>query len=164
MNAEGNFETIAGVTFLSAHTVGVSVGLTTDLDAFQPDYIVFDEVGWDIPGFQNQRLRDLLIAFGTLATTHIDVFGLYYDPANNAVEELVFATTAGCDTAAGAGSCTSQAVVGNTSVFKIVHDIDFIEAGLTEKKSSGTTIARENDKRESVLSAAAFGAALASVS
>jgi len=130
VNAEGNFETIDGVTFLSAHTVGVSVGLTTDLDAFQPDYVVFDEVGWDIPGFQNQRLRDLLIAFGTLATTHIDVFGLYYDPANNAVEELVFATTAGCDIAAGAGSCTSQGIVGNTSVFKIVHDVDFIEANL----------------------------------
>ena len=128
VNAEGNFETIDGVTFLSAHTVGVSAGLTTAQDAFQPDYVVFDEVGWDIPGFQNQRVRDLLIAFGTLATTHIDVFGLYYDPANNAVEELVFATTFGCDAAAGAGSCTTQGIVGNTSVFKIVHDVDFIEA------------------------------------
>ena len=39
----------------------------------------------------------LLIAFGSLGTTHIDIFGLYYDPVNNAVEELVFATTFGCD-------------------------------------------------------------------
>ena len=126
VNAEGNFETIDGVTFLSAHTVGVSVGLTTDETAFQPDYMIFDEVGWDAPGFQNQRARDLLIAFGTLGTTHMDVFGLYYDPANNAVEELVFATTFGCDLAAGPGSCTNQGVVGNTAVFKIVHDVDFI--------------------------------------
>jgi hypothetical protein len=126
VNAEGNFETIDGVTFLSAHTVGVSVGLTTDETAFQPDYMIFDEVGWDIPGFQNQRVRDLLIAFGTLGTTNIDVFGLYYDPANNAVEEVVFATTAGCEIAAGAGTCTNQGIVGNTAVFKIVHDVDFI--------------------------------------
>jgi len=126
LNAEGNFENIGGVTFLSAHTVGVSVGLTTAADAFSPDYMIFDEVGWDIPGFQNQRVRDLFIAFGTLGTTHIDIFGLYYDPANNAVEELAIATTFGCDQADGAGSCTSQGVVGNNSVFKIVHDVDFI--------------------------------------
>jgi len=126
VTAEGNFETIGGVTFLSAHTVGVSVGLATANNIFQPDYMVFDEVGWDIPGFQNQRVRDLLIAFGSLGTTHIDIFGLYYDPANNAVEELVFATTFGCDTAAGAGTCTAQGIVGNPNVFKIVHDVDFI--------------------------------------
>ncbi len=126
LTAEGNFETIGGVTFLSAHTVGVSEGLSTTADPFQPDYIVFDEVGWDIPGFQNQRVRDLLIAFGSLGTTHIDIFGLYYDPANNAVEELVFATTFGCDVAAGAGVCTAQGLVGNPNVFKIVHDVDFI--------------------------------------
>ncbi|MGB5297155.1 MAG: hypothetical protein WBN08_16865 [Thiogranum sp.] len=125
VTAEGNFETIDGVTFLSAHTVGVSVALTTAADAFQPDYVIFDEVGWDIPGFQNQRVRDLLIAFGTLGTTHLDIFGLYYDPLNNAVEELVFATTFGCDQAAGAGSCTAQGIAGNTSVFKVVHDVDF---------------------------------------
>ena len=126
VSAEGNFETIDGVTFLSAHTVGVSVGLTTAADPFQPDYLIFDEVGWDIPGFQNQRVRDLLIAFGTLGTTHIDIFGLYYDPLNNAVEELVFATTFGCDQAAGAQTCTAQGIIGNNQVFKIVHDVDFI--------------------------------------
>ena len=43
-------------------------------------------------------------------------------------------------------------------------EIDFVKTGLTQKKSSGTTIAPESDKREAVLSAAAFGAALASVS
>jgi len=126
LTAEGNFETIGGVTFLSAHTVGISEGLSTADDIFQPDYMVFDEVGWDIPGFQNQRVRDLLIAFGSLGTTHIDIFGLYYDPLNNAVEELVFGTTFGCDIAAGAGTCTAQGIVGNPNVFKIVHDVDFI--------------------------------------
>jgi hypothetical protein len=128
VNADGNFETIGGVTFLSAHTVGVSVGLSTLNDPFQPDYMIFDEVGWDVPGYQNKRVRDLLIGFSTLGTPQVDIFGLYYDPVNNAVEELVFATTAGCDAVAGAGTCTSQGIVGNTSIFKIVHDADFIEA------------------------------------
>ncbi len=152
VNAEGNFETINGVTFLSAHTVGVSVGLTTseglveispgELKSFQPDYMIFDEVGWDVPGFQNQRVRDLLIAFGTLGTTNIDVFGLYYDPANNTVHEQVFATTLGCDIASDPGNippantCTTQAIVGNTAVFKIVHDVDFINGAPVDPRRS----------------------------
>ena len=130
LTAEGNFENIGGVTFLSAHTVGVSVALSTTNTSFQPDYMIFDEVGWDIPGFQNQRVRDLLIGFSTLVTPAVDIFGLYYDPATNSVQELVFATTFGCDVVAGAGTCTSQGIVGNTSIFKIVHDVDFIEASL----------------------------------
>ena len=126
VNAEGNFETIDNVTFLSAHTVGVSVALTTDLDSFQPDYMIFDEVGWDVPGFQNQRVRDLLIGFTTLPDPGVDIFGLYYDPAINDVHEVVFATTVGCDIAAGLGTCTSQGIVGNNGIFKIVHDVDFL--------------------------------------
>ena len=130
VNADGNFETIGGVTFLSAHTVGVSVGLSTLNDPFQPDYMIFDEVGWDVPGYQNKRVRDLLIGFSTLGSPQVDIFGLYYDPLNNAVEELVFATTVGCDIVAGVGTCTSQGITGNTSIFKVVHDADFIEASL----------------------------------
>ena len=136
LTAEGNFENIGGVTFLSAHTVGVSEGLATSADPFQPDYMVFDEVGWDIPGFQNQRVRTLFIAFGSLGTTHIDIFGLYYDPLNNAVEELVIGSTFGCDIAAGAGSCTAQGIVGNPNVFKIVHDVDFINGVPIEVRRS----------------------------
>jgi hypothetical protein len=129
--AEGNFERIGGATFLSAHTVGVSVGIVTAQTPNQPDYMIFDEVGWDIPGFQNQRVRDLLIGFSTLQTPGVDIFGLYYDPANNAVEELVIATTVGCDAAAGAGTCTAQGLAGiGGGIFKIVHDVDFIEANL----------------------------------
>ncbi len=131
VNAEGNFETIGGVTFLSAHTVGVNDGLTTDTTlaggvSFQPDYIVFDEVGWDIPGYQNQRVRDLLIGFSTDGTPEVDIFALYGDPDTNTFQELVIATTVGCDLAAGLGTCTTQGIVGNNAVFKIVHDVDFI--------------------------------------
>ena len=126
VNAEGNFENIGGVIFLSAHTVGVNVGLTTANDNFSPDYIVFDEVGWDIPGYQNQRVRDLLIGFSTLSPPQVDIFGLYGDPDTNSFQELVIATTVGCDIVAGLGTCTTQGIVGNTAIFKIVHDVDFI--------------------------------------
>ena len=131
VNAEGNFETIGGVTFLSAHTVGVNAGLTTDDTlvggvSFQPDYIVFDEVGWDVPGYQNQRVRDLLIGFSTDSTPEVDIFALYGDPDTNSFQELVIATTVGCDAIAGVGSCTTQGIVGNAAIFKIVHDVDFI--------------------------------------
>jgi len=142
VNAEGNFENIGGVIFLSAHTVGVNVGLTTTdvLDnsgvpgvngfSFQPDYIVFDEVGWDVPGYQNQRVRDLLIGFSTSSNPEVDIFALYGDPDTNSFQELVFGTTVGCDApevsgGAGPGSCTSQGIVGNVGIFKVVHDVDF---------------------------------------
>jgi hypothetical protein len=98
--------------------------------------MIFDEVGWDVPGFQNQRVRDLLIAFGTLGTTNIDVFGLYYDPAINDVHEVVFATTLGCDLATAPGTCTSQGIVGNTAIFKIVHDVDFIAGAPVDARRS----------------------------
>jgi hypothetical protein len=135
VSAEGNFETIGGVTFLSAHTVGVSVGMVTAVSTLQPDYMIFDEVGWDIPGFQNQRVRDLLIGFTTIQNPGVDIFGLYYDPANNTVEELVFATTVGCDIAAGVGTCTGAGLAGTGGgIFKIVHDVDFI-AGVRDRGS-----------------------------
>jgi hypothetical protein len=93
--------------------------------------MIFDEVGVDIPGFQNGRARDLLIGFTTLENPGVDIFALYYDPPSNSVNELVFATTVGCDAAAGAGSCTAQGLaagVGNGGIFKVVHDVDFINA------------------------------------
>jgi hypothetical protein len=124
--AEGNFENIGGTVFLSAHTVGASVGMVTLALPTQPDYMIFDEVGWDVPGFQNQRVRDLLIGFTTLQNPGVDIFGLYYDPANNAVNELVFATTVGCDLATGGPTCTAAGLAGTGGgIFKIVHDVDF---------------------------------------
>jgi hypothetical protein len=131
VGADGNFERIDGVQFLSAHTATVHVGLSTAQTPLQPDYMIFDEVGWDIPGYQNRRVRDLLIGFSTLQNPSVDIFGLYYDPANNAVEELVFATTFGCDAVAGLGTCTAAGLVlGGGSIFKIIHDVDFVEAQL----------------------------------
>ena len=51
------------MTFQSAHTIGVGVALTTELDEI--DYIVVDEAEWDVAGWANQRLKGLNIGMMT---------------------------------------------------------------------------------------------------
>lgn len=128
VNAEGNFETIGGATFLSAHTVHVSVNLATLEVDYQPDYLVFDEVEWDVAGYQNERARVLMIGFTSLPDPGIEVFAMHSDPATDSYQELIMGTTRGCDSplAAGLGSCTAQGIGVNASgIFKIVFDVDF---------------------------------------
>jgi hypothetical protein len=67
----GNFETIAGVTFLSAHTVTVNLGLMTRNDPTQPDYVQIIETVWDMPTFQGNRARFRALGQGTLPGTTI---------------------------------------------------------------------------------------------
>src|ERR1041385_1419558 len=63
VEAEGNFETINDVKFLSAHTTMIGRALGTRDVAGQPDYLTLDEVRIDAPGFQNKRARTLFIGF-----------------------------------------------------------------------------------------------------
>lgn len=126
LTAEGNFERINGVRFLSSHTIMVSKALTTSLVANQPDYMFFEEVFIDAPGFQNQRIRSLFIGFTTLAPADVVVWSLHYDPVTNAVHELPLASTTGCDNAGGVSTCTGQGIVpGGGDIFRIRHDVDF---------------------------------------
>ncbi|MGB7921921.1 MAG: hypothetical protein WCF57_01620 [Pyrinomonadaceae bacterium] len=128
LEAEGNFETINGVRFVSAHTTTVSRALSTRNVAGQPDYITLAEVEIDAPGFQNQRARTLFIGFSTLAPTDVMIWSLHYDPVNNEAHEFPLATTVGCDAAAGAGTCSAQGLVGaGNNIWKIRHDVDFID-------------------------------------
>ncbi|HZI46461.1 MAG TPA: fibronectin type III domain-containing protein, partial [Pyrinomonadaceae bacterium] len=126
VEAEGNFETINSVRFLSAHTTTISRALGTRNVAGQPDYLSLDEVGIDIAGFQNQRARTLFIGFASL-NTDVMIWGLHYDPANQA-HEFPLATVVGCDNAGGAGTCgqngLAAGVAGN--IWKIRHDVDFL--------------------------------------
>lgn len=127
LTAEGNFETINGVKFLSAHTTLVARALQTQNLPTQPDYFFLDEVEVDVPGFQNQRIRTLIIGYATLAPTDVLVWSIHYDPATNEAHEFPLATVRGCDTAAGAGTCGAQGLVGaGANIFKIRHDIDFL--------------------------------------
>jgi len=127
ITAEGNFESINGTRFLSAHTTMVALALSTKDQLGQPDYMFLDEVGVDAPGFQNQRIRTLIIGFTTLPSDVV-VWGLHYDPINNSPHEFPLASVLGCDVAGGAGTCGQQGLVagGGGNIFKIRHDVDFL--------------------------------------
>lgn len=125
---EGNFETINGVRFLSAHTSMIQIALTTNAaDPAQPDYIFLDEVEIDAPGFENQRVRSLFIGYATQQPADVLIWSLHRDPVNNGAHEFPLATTVGCDIAGGVGTCTRQGLITNgADIFKIRHDVDFI--------------------------------------
>lgn len=123
--AEGNFETINGVRFLSAHTMQVSKALTTKNLPTQPDYIFLAEVGIDAPAFQNERARSLFIGFASL-DTDVLLWSRHFDPIDNLPHEVPLASIRGCDQVGGAGSCGNQGVVGaGNLIWKLRHDVDF---------------------------------------
>ncbi len=127
ITAEGNYEMIGGVRFLSAHSTMVGTALSTSNAPGQPDYLFLDEVEIDAPGFQNQRARTLIIGFATLAPADVLFWSIHYDPKTNSPHEFPLATTVGCDTAGGVGTCTAQGLVGaGANIFKIRHDVDFL--------------------------------------
>lgn len=126
IEVEGNFETIGGTRFISAHSTMVMRALATRNVAGQPDYLFLNEVGVDAPAFQNQRARTLFIGFASL-NTDVMIWSLHYDPANNHPHEFPLATTVGCDNAAGAGTCGQNGLVDGVggNIWKIRHDVDF---------------------------------------
>ena len=117
--AEGNFETVGGVRFLSAHTVQVSAGLTTSLG--QPDYLTFDEAFWDVAGFQNERVRAQWILFTTDPTSQLDLYARHFDRfTNQAVEYPVGSTVNNPDT-------INQGIAPNPGgIARIRYDVDFL--------------------------------------
>jgi hypothetical protein len=131
INAEGNFETVNGVRFLSAHSTMVQAALTTSPAANQPDYIFIEEAFIDGPGFQNERARSLFIGFATLAPADVLLWSIHYDPTTNSKQLLPLGTTRGCDLADGtvpglAATCSGQGLVANgADIFRIRHDVDF---------------------------------------
>lgn len=127
ITAEGNFERVNGTHFLSAHSTMVATALITQNAAGQPDYLFLDEVEIDAPGFQNERIRTLIIGYSTLAPSDVLIWSLHYDPVTNAPHEFPLASVQGCDIAAGVGTCGQQGLVGaGNAIFKIRHDVDFL--------------------------------------
>lgn len=129
VQAEGNFETVDGVHFLSSHTTTVGKALQTKNTPDQPDYMFLEEAEIDAPGFQNQRVRALLIGFGTTPAPDVLFWSIHRDPARNAVHEFPLATTRGCDLAG--GQCTGFGV----GLFKVHYDSDFIQQPTSAKSS-----------------------------
>lgn len=119
--AEGNFEDVAGEHFLSCHTLTVFAGLITRDSPDQPDYMIFDEVEWDVPAFQNQRARMLMIGFTTLNTSQVDIFKLNVDPIANDNHEEPLASTVG-----NPNTINQGIVAGGGGIFKIRYDVDFV--------------------------------------
>jgi hypothetical protein len=129
VTAEGNFETIGGVRFLSAHTTNVLKALRTQNVAGQPDYLFLEEVFIEAPAFQNQRARAMWIGFTTLAPTDVDIWSIHRDPVNNATHEFPLASVQGCDNAAGAGTCAGTGLINaGLNIFRIRYDVDFLMA------------------------------------
>jgi len=148
ITAEGNLETIAGTTFLSAHTTQIALALRTRNVADQPDYIFLDEVELDAPGFENQRARSLIIGYSTLPSDVV-LWTLHRDPLNNEIHEFPWASSAGCEIAAGPGSCALQGAFGNPNrdlIWKVRHDVDFILQGAAQLDESPCAHIR-NDPR-----------------
>ena len=134
IEAEGNFETVNGVRFISAHSTMVQRALETQNVAGQPDYLFLNEVGVDAPGFQNQRARTLFIGFASM-NTDVMIWSLHYDHATNQPHEFPLATVVGCDNAAGAGTCGQNGLVAGVggNIWKIRHDVDFLDPATTPR-------------------------------
>jgi hypothetical protein len=133
--AEGNFETVNGVRFLSSHSTRVSVALSTKPDLNQPDYLFMEEVFVDSMGFNNLRARTLFIGFATL-NTDMRIWSRHWDPVTNDVHHFPLASVRGCDGAAGtAGTCGGVGLVpgGGGNIFKIRYDVDFDPTIITKK-------------------------------
>lgn len=72
VRADGSFETIGGVKFLSAWSVRVLVDLTTrttdslgNNDPTQPDYLIINDSSWDGPAYPAGRVRGRLLTNST---------------------------------------------------------------------------------------------------
>jgi hypothetical protein len=129
ITAEGNFETVNGVQFLSAHSTTVSYGLQTSGAADQPDYMFLEEAFIDVAGFQNQRARALFIGFATNPNPDILGWSIHYDPQSNLPHEMPLASTNGCN--ASGGGCTGFGI----GLFKIRYDTDFLAQPTSPKLS-----------------------------
>ncbi|NVN92168.1 MAG: cadherin-like domain-containing protein [Desulfuromonadales bacterium] len=128
VKADGAFETIGGVTFLSASSVRVFVDLTTRTldpntglaDLTQPDYLIINEAGWDGAAYPAGRVRGRFLTNSSLRGTEIDYFSIHYDPTTNSPHERPIYTTQ-FNKQQGA-----VAVNGNTGVFDSQIRFDFM--------------------------------------
>ncbi|RME41672.1 MAG: hypothetical protein D6796_15560, partial [Caldilineae bacterium] len=123
VDADGNFELVNGVYFLSAHTLRVHKPLTTQNLPTQPDYLFLEEVFIDAMGFNNERARALFIGFTTRAPTEVDLWTIHYDPASNAPHEFPLGSTVNNP------DTINQGIVipaGGGDIFRIRYDVDFI--------------------------------------
>jgi hypothetical protein len=117
--ATGNFESVGGVEFLSAHTLRDNAKLTTAPG--QPDYMVFDEVDWDVAGFQNRRIGIALTGATTLLDSQLDVFAIHFDRSTGQTHEYPIASTVNNPSTINKGLLPTQ-----FNLFAIEYHVDFL--------------------------------------
>ena len=127
ISAEGNFEYIDGIYFLSAFSLTVHTGLTTATG--QPDYVIFAEAEWDAAGFQNERVRGLFIGFTTLGDSQLDMYALHVNPNTNENQEFPLGATVGNPDTINQGIPPTD-----FGIFKIRYDVDF-QSGVDDRLS-----------------------------
>ena len=89
LTASGSFETVNGVTFLSAWSVNVRVDLTTRVgDPTQPDYLFINELGLHGPAYNQARVWGRILVTASDHNAPLDFFTIHYDPVNNAPHEM----------------------------------------------------------------------------
>lgn len=101
VKADGSFETVNAVTFLSAWSVRVLVDLTTRIvnplsgapDPTQPEYLIINEASWDGAAYPAGRVRGRLLTNSSNHNTELDYYSVHYDPVNNAPHEQILYTT-----------------------------------------------------------------------
>ncbi|MDE0959884.1 MAG: Ig-like domain-containing protein [Planctomycetota bacterium] len=131
IGVEGNIENIDGVSFYSCHTAVNGPAITSRDASDQPSYIIADEVEWDAPGFNNERVKVLLIGFSTLDSSQVDIFAVDLDPANNEGHERLMASTRNNPNTVNHGIGQGRA-----GIFKVVYDVDFLKgAPVTIRRS-----------------------------
>jgi hypothetical protein len=131
VSAEGNYETVGGVRFLSAHSSTVQKALSTSNAPGQPDYLFLEEVDIEAPAFQNERQIAMFIGFTTFAPTDVDIWSLQRDAVTNQAHEFPLASVQGCDVVQGGpGNCSAQGIPNgpaNTNIFKVIYRDDYLK-------------------------------------
>lgn len=124
--AQGNWEIIAGVEFLSAWSVQLNTTLLTRDDPTQPDYVRTSGAKWDAPGFDANRQRFFILGAATLPSkpleVAVDVFSLHTDPLTNAPHEKPLMSTVNNALAIGFGAPKVN--------FQVHYNVDFLVAAV----------------------------------
>lgn len=134
--ATGNIETAGpGLSFVSAHTLEVGIGITTAPGS--PDYVKVAEAEWDVASWANLRLKSLMIGMMT-SNSSMSAHRVVFNGASDAL------ATGSCERSEFVGStnaclslgrlCTANAALqpnlGDGQIVKLVYDWDFLTGGL----------------------------------
>lgn len=136
ITAGGNFEVVNGTRLFSAFRMEVAAALVTRDEPGQPDYVSFAETGWDAPGFDNLRVRLLLIGRSTLTDSQIDIYALDKDPRDNTNHERILASTVNNL------NFTNQGIGATAGgIWKVNFDVDFVAVRQDARRAPCATLA-----------------------